>query len=290
MHLIQRPFLWKLRLAGSTAAFIVVLVAGQTGATGPPAWTPPEASSERSLPPILALPDSSHRHRAPILGADETFASDPYPLIQGWQDKKKGDAMVAAFKAAGLRSLRLGFNDVYSPVSESESEKLKAASKFTNQYPWFPFKDYAGFIAGNEFTTVVAINVEEGPQVARSVVEELRRSGAMSKLVALELTNEPHLSQRPWLPEDYAGRAADIIEKLTPLGIRFGLPLTVGRENKTPTRLSDDQWNSRMLSSLSRRIDLRTRADIFGVIHLYARGVGPGAIRLFDRAVCPFAP
>ena len=255
------------------------------------AWAPPPEGPAGSAPVILgSLPNSNHKRRAPILGADETFASEPYPLIQGWQDKQKGAAMVAAFKAAGLRSLRLGFNDVYSPVSERESEKLKAISKFTNQFPWFPFSDYAAFIAANQFTTVVAINVEEGPDVARSVVEDFNRSGAISKLVALELTNEPHLSQRPWLPEDYAGRAADIIEKLTPLGIHFGLPLTVGRENKTPTRLSDDEWNSRMLSSLSRRIDLRTRTDIFGVIHLYARGVGPGAIRLFDRAVRPFAP
>src|SRR5262249_58265847 len=123
------------------------------------------------------------------------------PVIQGWQDKQKGAAMVAAFKAAGLRSLRLGFNDVYSPVSERESEKLKAISKFTNQFPWFPFSDYAAFIAANQFTTVVAINVEEGPEGARSVVEDFRRSGAMSKLLALELTNEHHLIRRPSLPE-----------------------------------------------------------------------------------------
>jgi len=234
--------------------------------------------------------DSNHGHRAPILGADETFASDPFPLIEGWHDKAKGDAMVAAFKAAGVRSLRLGFIGVYSPVSSAESERIKAASKLTNQFPWFPFRDYAAFIGANEFTTVVAINVEEGPEVARSVVEDFIHSGAISKLVAVELSNEPHLSQRPWLPEDYAERAADIIEKLTPLGVRFGLPLTIGREKKTPTRLSDNEWNSRMLGALSRRIELKARTDIYGVIHLYGRGVGAGAITVFDQAVHPFAP
>ena len=80
------------------------------------------------------------------------------------------------------------------------------------------------------------------------------------------------------MPEDYAERAADIIERLTPLGVRFCLPMTVGREAKTPTRLSDDEWNERMLRALTRRIDLKTRTDIFGVIHLYSRGVGPNAI------------
>jgi hypothetical protein len=238
----------------------------------------------------VGLPESGQRHRAPVLGADETFASDPWPLIRGWQDKAQGEAMVAAFKAAGLRSLRLGFIGVYSPLSDAESQKVKSANRLPNQFPWFPFKDYAGFIAANPFTTVVAINVEEGPDVAKSVVDDFVAAGSASKLVAIELSNEPHLSQRPWLPEDYAERAADIIERLTPSGVRFGLPMTVGREAKTPTRLSDDEWNERMLRALTRRIDLKTRTDIFGVIHLYARGVGPNAIKLFDRAVHPFAP
>jgi len=289
MDAIQRLGALAVRWAGSAAALVLVAGVSPAPATRPIVRTGASAATNPNVAGV-ANPHSSPRHPAPILGADETFASDPWPLIQAWQDKTKGDAMVAAFNAAGLRSLRLGFNDVYSPVSEGESEKVKAISKFTNQFPWFPFKDYAGFVAGHEFTTVVAINVEEGPEVALSVVEDLRRAGALSKLVAVELSNEPHLSQRPWLPEDFAERASDVIEKLTPLGVRFGLPLTVGRENKTPTRLSDDEWNSVMLKGLSRRIDLRTRSDIFGVIHLYARGVGPGAIKSFDRAVHPFAP
>jgi hypothetical protein len=288
MDAIQRSFSRTLLSAGAAAAFVFLSTLGLS--IEPSNRTLSPTSSAHSLARRAAIPDSKHGRRVPILGADETCFSDPYPLIQAWQDKEKAALMVAAFKAAGLRSLRLGFQDLYSPVSSTESEKLRVASKFENDFPWFPFSDYAAFIGAHDFTTVVAINVEEGPDVARSVVEDFKRAGAMAKLVAIELSNEPHLSERPWLPEDYAERAADIIESLTPEGVRFGLPLTVGREKKTPTRLSDDEWNSRMLHTLSRRIDLRTRMDIFGVIHLYARGVAPRAVKLFDRAVHPFAP
>jgi len=286
----RRLFLRGIQNAALAAASIFLLLASPVPANGPPTKTYRRAFSGGTLKRSAWLPEPGQRHRAPVLGADETFASDPWPLIKGWQDKAKGEAMVAAFRAAGLRSLRLGFIGVYSPVSDAESQKVKSANRLPNQFPWFPFKDYAGFIAANQFTTVVAINVEEGPEVAKSVVDDFMASGAASKLVAIELSNEPHLSQRPWLPEDYADRAADIIERLTPLGVRFGLPLTVGREAKTPTRLSDDEWNERMLRRLAARIDLKTRTDIYGVIHLYARGVGPNAIRLFDQAVRPFAP
>jgi len=269
--------------ASVTVSFIISVAGHGTGGCHSAPQTKPASL-------VVPHPDLNQKHRAPVLGADETFASDPFPLIKAWQNKDQAEAMTAAFNAAGLRSLRMGFIGVYSPVSESESEKVKSASKLTNQFPWFPFRDYAEYIGANKFTTVVAINVEEGPDVARAVVEDFMRSRALSKLVAIELSNEPHLSQRPWLPEDYAARAADVIDKLTPMGVRFGLPLTVGREKKTPTRLSDDEWNSRMLGSLARRVDLKNRTDVFGVIHLYGRGVGPAAIRLFDKAVRPFAP
>jgi hypothetical protein len=35
--------------------------------------------------------------RAPLLGADMTYADGPHVLIEGWQDKQKGDAMTEAF-------------------------------------------------------------------------------------------------------------------------------------------------------------------------------------------------
>jgi hypothetical protein len=92
------------------------------------------------------------------------------------------------------------------------------------------------------------------------------------------------------MPEEYAARAADVIERLTPLGIRFALPLTVGKERNTPTKLSDNEWNSRMLAALSARIDLKNRYDIYGVLHLYSRGVRAGSIKIFNDAVKPFAP
>src|SRR6267378_1601260 len=54
-------------------------------------------------------------HRSPTLGTDMSFASIPSPLIDGWLDKEEGAAMAAAFKAAGLKSLRFLFGGLYSP-------------------------------------------------------------------------------------------------------------------------------------------------------------------------------
>ncbi|HKG21435.1 MAG TPA: hypothetical protein VKC34_06015, partial [Blastocatellia bacterium] len=114
--------------------------------------------------------------------------------------------------------------------------------------------------------------------------------GIKSKLVAVELSNEPWLNHRPWLPEEYAARAADVIERLTPFGVRFALPLTVGKDNNTPTRLSDNEWSARMLRALDGRVKLRARPDVLGVLHLYGRGVRGGTIKQFDDLVRPFAP
>jgi hypothetical protein len=126
--------------------------------------------------------------------------------------------------------------------------------------------------------------------VARDAIQKFIDRGLKSKVVAIELSNEPWLNHRPWLPEDYAARAADIIEGLTPLGVRFGLPLTVGRDNNTPTKLTDDEWVTRMLRAISTRIDLKRRSDVYGVLHLYSRGVAAGTVDAFNRVVKPFAP
>jgi hypothetical protein len=229
-------------------------------------------------------------HRAPVLGADMTFADGPHVLIEGWQDSRKGDEMSKAFKAAGLRSLRFSSHGFYSPRGPEGTAAVKAENKLTNQFPWFPITDYVNYIAAGDFTTVVGINVEEGPAVAEGVVQEFIKRGLKSKIVAVELSNEPWLNPRPWPPEEYAARAADVIERLTPLGVPFGLPLTAGKENKTPTKLSDNEWNSRMLGALSARIDLKNRPDIYGVLHLYSRGVRAGSVKIFNEAVRPFAP
>jgi hypothetical protein len=237
-----------------------------------------------------AVPAQTRGPRAPLLGADLFFANDVSPLIHAWQDKQQGDEMAAAFAQAGLRSLRFSSHGYYSARGAAATESVKAENKLTNQYPWFPLDDYVNFIAAHDFTTVFGVNVEEGPQAAYDAVQKFLSRGLQSKLVAVELSNEPWLNHRPWQPEEYAGRAADVIERLTPLGLRFALPLTVGNDNNTPTKLSDTAWNTRMMEALTKRIDLKNRADIYGVLHLYSGGVRAKSVDYFNRIVRPFAP
>ena len=226
----------------------------------------------------------------PFLGADLTWSEFPHPLIAAWEDKERGDEMARAFKAAGLRSLRFSFSGIYSPRGPKATAQIKAENKTKNEFPWFPFDQYVDFISSHDLSTVVGINVEEGPDVAEEVVRTFMSRKAKRKLVAIELSNEPHLNYRPWLPEEYAARAADVIERLTPLGVRFALPLTVGKDRNTPTKLSDDEWNSRMMRALAARIDLKNRTDIYGVLHLYSDGVRARSLDFFNKAIRPFAP
>lgn len=229
-------------------------------------------------------------HRALILGTDMSFASTPSPLIEGWLDKEKGDAMAEAFRAAGVRSLRFLFGGLYSPRGPEATEALKLENKLTNKYAWFPLDAYVDFVAAHDFTTIVGVNVEEGPDIARDSIERFIKRGLKSKIVAIELSNEPWLNPRPWLPEQYAARAADVIEHLTPLGVPFALPLTVGGDNNTPTKLTDNEWNTRMLKVLASRVDLKNRSDIYGVLHLYSGGMRGKSMDFFNKAVKPFAP
>lgn len=219
-----------------------------------------------------------------------SFASTPSPLIEGWLDKEAGEEMATAFSRAGLKSLRFSSHGLYSPAGPEATLRVKAENKLNNEYQWFPLDRYVDFIASHEFTTIVGINVEEGPDIARGAVERFIDRGLKSRIVAIELSNEPWLSYRPWPPEEYAARAADVIEGLTPLGVPFALPLTVGRDNNTPTKLSDDAWVTRMLRALSSRIDLRTRTDIYGVVHLYSKGMRGASVDAFNKVIRPFAP
>ncbi|HXG64835.1 MAG TPA: hypothetical protein VNO70_06985 [Blastocatellia bacterium] len=228
--------------------------------------------------------------RPPVLGADFFFAGGPPAVIEALQNQEKGEAMAEAFKAAGVKSLRFSSHGYYSAVSPEATAKVKAENKLTNQYEWFPFENYVDYIAEHDFTTVVGVNVEEDPDVAYDMAQQFLRRGLQAKLIAIELSNEPWLNHRPWQPEEYAARAAAVIERLTPLGVRFALPLTVGKEKNTPTKLSDDEWNGRMLRALAARIDLKNRTDIYGVPHLYSRGVRAKSIDYFNKAVRPFAP
>lgn len=223
-----------------------------------------------------------------MLGTDMSFADGPHVLIEAWQDKENGEALAMAFRSAGLRSLRLLFGGIYSPLGAEATAAVKAQNKLTNQYPWFPLGAYVDFLASQEFTTIVGVNVEEGPEVARDAIQLFLDRGLKSRIVAVELSNEPWLNHRPWLPEEFGARAAAVIEELTPLGVRFALPLTVGNDNKTPTKLSDNEWVTRMLRALSARIDLKNRSDIYGVLHLYSRGVRARTVDAFNKVVKPF--
>lgn len=219
-----------------------------------------------------------------------SFASTPSPLIEAWLDKENGDAMASAFKGAGLKSLRFLFGGLYSPLGPEATARVKAENKGTNQYQWFPLDSYVDFIATHDFTTIVGVNVEEGPDVAREAIQKFISRGSKSRIIAVELSNEPWLNYRPWLPEDFAARAAEVIDALTPLGVRFALPLTVGSDNNTPTRLTDNEWVTRMLRTLSARIDLKNRTDVYGVLHLYSKGMRGKSVDFFNKVVRPFAP
>ncbi|HXG91883.1 MAG TPA: hypothetical protein VNN73_05870 [Blastocatellia bacterium] len=237
---------------------------------------------------VSAAPTTSHR--APALGTDMNFADWPHVLIEGWQDKQKGDEMAAAFHSAGVKTLRFLFGGLYSPRGPEATAAVKKENHRTNEYPWFPLDDFVDFIARHDFTTIVGVNVEEGPDVASDAIQRFIARGLKSRIVAIELSNEPWLNERPWMPEEFGARAADIIERLTPLGIPFALPLTVGKEKNTPTKLSDSEWKRRMLRALAARVDLKNRSDIYGVLHLYARGMRAESVKFFNREVKPIAP
>lgn len=228
--------------------------------------------------------------RAPFLGTDTVWADSPHILIEAWQTKEMGDSLAEILRRAGVRSLRFNFAAIYSPQSAEATAKVKAENKTTNQFPWFPFADFSTYLAAHEFTAIVGINVEEGPAVAEQVIGDFLTKNGKAKLVAVELSNEPWLNHRPWMPEEYAARAADVIERLSPLGVRFALPLTVGDSRNTPTKLSDTDWNTRMMRALSSRVDLKNRTDIYGVLHLYAGGVRAKSVDIFNKIVRPFAP
>jgi hypothetical protein len=242
------------------------------------------------LTALVAPARGQSQRPAPVLGADLYFASTPSTVGEALQDQGRGDEMAEAFRRAGIKSLRFSSHGYYSHRGIDATEAVKIENKRENQYPWFALDRYVDFIARHDFTTVFGINVEEGPEIARDAVERFINRGLKSRLVAIELSNEPWLSHRPWQPEEYAARAASVVEHLTPLGVPFALPLTVGGDKNTPTKLSDNEWNERMLRAFASRIDLKNRDDIYGVLHLYSDGMRGKSVDYFNRAVRPFAP
>src|SRR5262249_38666233 len=108
----------------------------------------------------------SPQRRAPVLGADMTYADYPWTLIEAWKDKSKSDAMHDAFRSAGIRSLRFSSHGFYSPEGVEATRLIKAENKVPNQFTWFPLDEFAEYVGAHDITAIIGINVEEGPDVA----------------------------------------------------------------------------------------------------------------------------
>lgn len=242
--------------------------------------------------PSRAALTAGQSHPAPYVGLDLIYyASPPFVLIQAFNRPRFGTAFGTALRdLAGISSVRFSSHGIYSHVGPIRMGHLQHETKLPNRIPWFPIENFARFVVEQNLRVVVGINPEDGPEAALDLVERFRSAGALDRIIAVELGNEPHLSARPWPPEEYAAVAASIIRALEPTGVRFALPLTLGPESKTPTGLSDNEYTRRQLRALDAIVPLADRADIYGVVHLYARGVDPRALDALDVLVRPFAP
>jgi hypothetical protein len=229
---------------------------------------------------------------APYLGLDLIYySSPPFVLIHSFNRPAAGDALGHALRdLAGVTSVRFSSHGIYSHTGAGRMARLLAETKFPNRIPWFPVENFVRFVVEQDLDVVVGVNPEEGPEAAFDLVDRFRRVGALERIVAVELGNEPHLSARPWEPEEYAAAAAAIIKALEPAGVRFAIPLTLGPEAKTPTGLSDDEYTLRQLRALDALVPLAGRTDVFGVVHLYARGVDTRSLDALDDLVRSTAP
>lgn len=228
---------------------------------------------------------------APLLGVDMIYQDAPHILIRAFGHEGKGDELADVLQSRlGLTAIRLDSFGFYSFLGPERSAELRAQTQQHNAFPWFPIDEVARFVARHRLPIVAGVNPEDGSDAAVEFVRVFERAGALDLIVAVELGNEPHLSKRPWQPEEYARASAAIIRALEPLGVRCALSLTVGSESKTPTGISDDDYTRRELAALDAEIPLADRDDLYGVVHLYARGVDPGAIDRLDGLVKPVAP
>jgi hypothetical protein len=229
---------------------------------------------------------------APHVGLDLIYySSPPFVLIHSFNRPAAGDALGSALRdLAGVSSVRFSSHGIYSHLGPVRMAHLQQETKFPNRIPWFPVENFVRFVVAQDLQVVVGVNPEDGPDAAVDLVERFRRGGALERIIAVELGNEPHLSARPWPPEEYAEAAAAIIRALEPTGVDFALPLTLGPESKTPTGLTDDEYTRRQLSALDALVPLAGRTDVYGVVHLYARGVDPRALDALDKLVHPVAP
>jgi hypothetical protein len=238
-------------------------------------------SSASSIIELKAMPPRA----APILGAHFNFADQPNEVIFEMVQPDKQATLAAALRNAGIKDLRMSFHGYYSHKGTEATAQLKRETKLTNIFPWFPIESYISFIKSQHFTTVLGINVEEGPDVAADLLERFERADALDLITAVELGNEPFLSARPWTAEEYGEKSAEIIKRLRHFKVKIGISLIVGKDHNMPTHLSGDEYCDRTLSALARTIDLKNSDDLYGVIHLYSRGVTPEAIDQLNSIV-----
>lgn len=261
-------------------AVIAVVAAALSGVVG---------SSTRKAPGPIG-PDRNQP--APIIGVDLIYyATPPFVLIEAFTNPEAGArAGTALRELAGVTSVRFSSHGLWSARGQHETLALRREVKLPNYFPWFAAERLVDWVVAQDFTIVLGINPEEGPEAAVSLVRTFADRGALHRVVAVELGNEPHLNHRPWMPEEYAEAAAAIIRALEPFDVKFAVPLTIGTEDKTPTGITDNDYTRRQLLVLAERIGLGERDDVYGVIHLYSRGVDPRTIDALNEIVRPFSP
>lgn len=235
--------------------------------------------------------DPGFPRAAPLVGVDMIYQDRPHVLIRAFGDPARGDELAEVLRdRLGLTAIRLDSFGFYSFLGPARSAELRRQTQQNNSFPWFPIDDVARFVAEHDLPIVAGVNLEDGPDSAVTFVDRFRAAGALDRIVAVEIGNEPHLSKRPWYPEEYAKAAAAIVRAVTPLGVRCAVSFTVGSETKTPTGISDDEYTRRELAALDAELGLAGRDDLFGVVHLYAGGVDPAVIDRLDGLVRPVAP
>ncbi|MEW6732900.1 MAG: hypothetical protein AB1489_16360 [Acidobacteriota bacterium] len=216
--------------------------------------------------------------RRPLLGTHFIFADPPQETIFEMVQPDRQAELAGALREAGIEDLRMSFHGYYSHFGTEATARLKRETKLTNTFPWFPIEIFISFIQRFHFTTVLGINVEEGPEAAVDLLERFARAGALNLITSVELGNEPFLSPRPWHPEEYAEKCAQIIERLRPYKVKFAVAVVVGKDRNMPIRLTGDEYCQRILAALDDRLDLHNSDDIYGAFHIYSRGVTPVVI------------
>ncbi|MEM4405167.1 MAG: hypothetical protein QXR28_04820, partial [Nitrososphaerota archaeon] len=116
------------------------------------------------------------RRPRPLLGAHFNFADGPNEVLLEMRKPRLQDSLAGILRDSGIEDLRMSFHGYYSHMSPEATERLKKETRLSNQFPWFPIEDYIGFIKKYHFTTVLGVNVEEGPEVAADLLERFKRA------------------------------------------------------------------------------------------------------------------